>query len=139
MKIMRLNDKTIADLVTVQTAYGLYSLRLTAYKMFQTIVHYSMHILVVGLIAYFYDRKNWKKYWLILIATMLVDADHLFADPIFKAGRCSIGFHPLHSYYAVAVYFIGAIFVKQKILRLIFIGLLFHMFTDYLDCLWSNL
>lgn len=106
--------------------------------MFQAIVHYSLHFLVVGIIAYLYDKKQWKKYWLVLIATMLVDADHLLADPIFAPGRCSIGFHLLHSYIAVGVYFLGAVFVKNKLVKLIFIGLLFHMFTDFFDCLWMN-
>lgn len=69
-----------------------------------------------------------------MIATMLVDVDHLFAYPhIFVPDRCSIGFHPLHSYYAIGVYFIMVCFPP---LRIIAIGLLFHMFTDFLDCLW---
>ncbi len=104
--------------------------------MLQSIVHYSLHFLVIGLIAYLYDPKQWKKYWLILLATMLVDLDHLVADSIFEAGRCSIGFHPLHSEVMIAVYLLGSIFIKHRILKLIFIGLLFHMFTDSVDCIW---
>ncbi|APU68815.1 DUF6122 family protein [Christiangramia flava] len=105
--------------------------------MTQQIVHYSLHFLAVGLIAYFYDRKNWKKYWLILIATMLVDLDHLLATPFFDPERCSIGFHPLHSELAITIYVLGMIFAKNKVLRLVFIGLFFHMLTDLLDCLWT--
>ena len=104
--------------------------------MLQSIVHYSLHFLVIGLIAYLYDPKQWKKYWLILLATMLVDLDHRVADSIFEAGRCSIGFHPLHSEVMIAVYLLGSIFIKHRILKLIFIGLLFHMFTDSVDCIW---
>ena len=104
--------------------------------MLQSIVHYSLHFLVIGFIAYVYDPKHWKKFWLILLATMLVDLDHLVADPIFEAGRCSIGFHPLHSEVMIALYFVGAILVKQRILKIILIGLLFHMFTDSIDCIW---
>ena len=106
--------------------------------MLQSLLHYSMHFLVIGLIAYLYDKTRWKQYWLILLATMLVDLDHLLADPIFDPGRCSVGFHLLHSYYAVGVYVLGAIFVKQPVIRLIFIGLLFHMFTDWIDCQWMG-
>lgn len=106
--------------------------------MFRPIVHYSLHFLVVGIIAYLYDKEHWKKCWLILIATMLVDLDHLLADPIFAPGRCSIGFHPLHSYYAVGVYFLGTIFIKNRLVKLVFIGLLFHMLTDFIDCLWMK-
>lgn len=62
---------------------------------------------------------------------MLVDLDHLLASPIFDPNRCSVGFHPLHSYYAIAVYFIGSLY---KTTRIIAIGLLLHMFADYVDC-----
>lgn len=106
--------------------------------MWQTFVHYGLHFLAVGVIAYFYDPKNWKKYWLLLIATMLVDIDHLWATPIFEPGRCSIGFHFLHSYIACGIYVLGSICVRHKIIRLIFIGLVFHMLTDALDCFMSN-
>ena len=103
----------------------------------QSLVHYSLHFLVIGIIAYLYDKKNWKRNWLILLATMLVDLDHIFATPMFDPNRCGIGFHPLHSEVAIATYILGIIFTKNKILRLIFIGLLFHMITDFIDCLWT--
>ena len=64
-----------------------------------------MHFLVPGIIAYIFFRKRWKKVWLIFILTMLIDLDHLLATPIFDATRCSINFHPLHSYYAIFSYF----------------------------------
>lgn len=96
-------------------------------------VHYGMHFLVPGLIAWIFFRKQWKRAWLIMLATMLVDLDHLLADPMFDPNRCSIGFHPLHSYYAIAIYFL-MLFSKQ--LRIIALGLLFHMLTDWQDCLW---
>ena len=62
---------------------------------------------------------------------MLVDLDHLLANPIFDPNRCSIGFHPLHSYIAIGIYFLG-LFIKKT--RVISIGLLVHMFADWLDC-----
>ena len=99
----------------------------------QPITHYSLHLLFPGLIARVFFRKEWKKAWLIMLATMLVDLDHLLAYPIFDPTRCGIGFHPLHSYYAIAVYFLLFFFPKVRIIAL---GLLFHMFTDYQDCLW---
>jgi hypothetical protein len=68
-----------------------------------------------------------------MIATMLVDLDHLLAEPMFDPARCSIGFHPLHSYYAIAIYAVMAFFPK---LRIVAVGLLFHMVTDFQDCLW---
>lgn len=102
----------------------------------QLVFHYSLHLLFPGLIAWIFFRKEWKKVWLIMIATMLVDIDHIFAYPeLFVPDRCSIGFHPLHSYYAIVGYIIMAFFPR---LRIVSIGLLFHMFTDYLDCLWMQ-
>jgi len=68
-----------------------------------------------------------------MLATMLVDLDHLLASPIFDANRCSIGFHILHSWYAIAAYFVMVVFRKSRIIA---IGLLFHMATDILDCMW---
>mgnify|MGYP003663123680 CR=1 FL=1 len=101
--------------------------------MLQTLIHYSLHFLVPGLIAWVFFRNNWKMTWLILIATMLVDLDHLLATPLFDPDRCSIGFHPLHSYIAIAGYFV-LFFIKKT--RIIALGLLFHMVTDAIDCLW---
>lgn len=68
-----------------------------------------------------------------MLATMLVDLDHFLADPIFSPDRCSIGFHPLHSEWAIGIYFILLFFPKSRIVA---IGLLYHMLTDYQDCLW---
>jgi hypothetical protein len=68
-----------------------------------------------------------------MIATMLIDLDHLLATPIFDPGRCSINFHPLHSYWATAVYVVLLFFKKTRIIA---VGLLFHLFTDFLDCQW---
>ncbi|TWR29251.1 hypothetical protein FPZ43_09800 [Mucilaginibacter pallidiroseus] len=102
-------------------------------KLLQTVTHYSLHFLAPGAIAYIFFRKEWKKAWLIMLATMLVDADHLLATPIFDPNRCSIGFHPLHSYYAIGVYFVLLFFPKTRIVA---VGLLFHMLTDWQDCQW---
>jgi len=101
--------------------------------MLQTIIHYTLHLLVPGLIAYVFFRKEWKKAWLIMLATMLVDLDHLLATPIFDPGRCSINFHPLHTYWAMAVYVVMLFFKKTRIIA---VGLLFHMQTDFIDCQW---
>ncbi len=70
-----------------------------------------------------------------MIATMLVDVDHLFSNPIFDSNRCSINFHILHTYYAIGVYVILLYF---KNFRVIAVGLLFHMFTDFIDCLFMK-
>jgi len=64
---------------------------------------------------------------------MLVDLDHLLSTPIFEANRCSINFHILHTYYAMLVYVLLLFF--RKPFNIIGIGLLFHMLTDFIDCL----
>ena len=97
------------------------------------IVHYGLHFIFPGLLAYLLFRKNWQKAWLIMVATMLVDLDHLLANPIFDPNRCSIGFHLLHTPYSIAVYLILLLIPKTRIIA---VGLLFHMFTDYIDCSW---
>lgn len=101
--------------------------------MAQFLTHYSLHFLLPGLIAWVFFRSNWKQAWLIMLASMFIDLDHLLADPIFSATRCSIGFHPLHSYIAIGSYFV-MLFIKMA--RILAIGLLLHMVTDYVDCLW---
>lgn len=95
------------------------------------IIHYGLHFIFPVLIALLFFKDNWKKVYLIFIATMLVDLDHLLATPIFDPNRCSIGFHPLHSYIAIGFYIIGCFFKKTKIIS---IGLVLHMFADFVDC-----
>ena len=104
--------------------------------MTQFFIHYSLHFIFPLLIAFIFFRKNWKKVYLIMLLTMIVDLDHLIANPIFQADRCSINFHPLHTYYAIAVYIILIFF--RKPLNIIGIGLLLHMLTDYIDSLLQN-
>ena len=96
-------------------------------------VHYGGHFLVPAFIAKKWYSKKWKKVWWILIATNLVDIDHLLSDPIYDPERLSIGNHLLHSYPAIGFYFSLLFFSKT---RLIAIGLLLHMLIDGLDFLW---
>lgn len=99
----------------------------------QTFVHYFLHLVFPLFIALAFFRATWKTTYLILLATMLVDLDHLLASPIFQADRCSINFHFLHTYSAMVVYVVLLFF--RGTLRVIGIGLLFHMLTDFIDCL----
>ena len=102
----------------------------------QPVVHYGLHLLAPGVIAFVFFGEEWKKAWLVMLATMLVDLDHLFAWPdVFVPDRCGIGFHPLHSYPAIAVYAAGC-FVRP--VRLVSVGLLLHMITDFQDCVWMS-
>jgi len=100
----------------------------------QTIIHYFLHFIFPIILAFLFAKPHWKRIYGIMLLTMLVDADHLIANPIFAACRCSIGFHPLHTMPAIALYFFALLFPK---LRWIAIGLLLHMATDYIDCLFT--
>lgn len=94
-------------------------------------LHIALHFIVPALIAVLFYKKMPYKAWLIMMATMAVDLDHLLANPIYDPSRCSIGFHPLHSYIAIGIYAVLLIFPR---LRIMAIGLLVHMALDYADC-----
>jgi|SRR5690606_39200622 len=99
----------------------------------QIFIHYFLHLGFPFFIAFLFFRNDWKKVYFILIATMLVDLDHLLSSPIFESNRCSINFHFLHTYYAMAIYTVLLFF--RKPFNIIGLGLLFHMVTDLIDCL----
>ena len=104
--------------------------------MTQIFTHYFLHFVFPLFIAFVFFRKDWKKVYLIMLSTMIVDLDHFLANPIYKLDRCSINFHPLHTYYAISIYMIMILFKKP--FNIIGIGLLLHMLTDYIDCLMQN-
>ena len=100
----------------------------------QIIVHYFFHLIFPVIVAYFFFKKDWQRVSIIFILTMFIDLDHLLAMPIFDPERCSIGFHPLHSFYAILIYTI-LLFIPKT--RMISIGILFHIITDTIDCIWT--
>ena len=122
-------------------------------------IHILLHVAVpVGAALLFY-RTQWRRAAAIMLATMIVDVDHLLADPIYDPDRCSIGFHPLHTVPAVGAYvalFAAPLAVRwmpnrsvdddaprasislsraARILHLAGLGLLIHMALDGIDCL----
>jgi hypothetical protein len=101
--------------------------------MLRPVIHMLLHLALPAVVARGAFRPIFLRAWLIMLATMLIDIDHLLADPVYDPGRCSIGFHPLHQYPLLAVYVGLALFPKT---RLVGIGLLLHMFLDGIDCLW---
>lgn len=94
-------------------------------------LHLLLHLLVPGVVAALLFRAQWQRAWLILLATMAVDLDHLLADPVYDPNRCSIGFHPLHQGWAVGVY---GLMTAWRRTRLVGLGLLIHMALDLSDC-----
>lgn len=101
----------------------------------QQITHYFLHFVFPVIIAFLAFKPHGLKVSAILLSTMLVDLDHLLASPMFDACRCSINFHPLHSYPAILVYVIALFPARTRIFA---IGLLMHMATDQIDCIWNS-
>lgn len=111
-------------------------------------IHIALHFIVPLLVALVFYRRDWRKATVIMIATMVVDVDHLLADPIYDPARCSIGFHPLHTVPAILVYvalFASPLLLKGRdensvwherlrVLHLVGLGLLIHMTLDGIDC-----
>lgn len=103
--------------------------------MLRTIVHMVLHVLAPAAVARFAFPGRWKWAWAVMVATMAVDLDHLLATPVFDPNRCSIGFHPLHTWPAIGVVLVLAAVPKA---RLVGLGLAIHMALDGLDCLWMG-
>lgn len=101
------------------------------------VLHYFLHLIFPVFVAKVFFRNHWKKAYFLMLATMLVDLDHIFANPVFDPNRSSIGFHPLHTYPWLIIYAVGSIFLKGNY-RMVAVGLLLHMATDFQDYyLWN--
>lgn len=96
-----------------------------------SILHLLLHFFVPGVAAWLLFRRRWRRAWIIMLATMIIDADHLLATPVYDPNRCSIGFHPLHKPAAIAAY--GAMTLWAPT-RIVGSGLLIHMALDASDC-----
>jgi hypothetical protein len=101
--------------------------------MFRPAVHLLAHFIVPGAAAKWAYADRWRSAWIIMVATMIIDLDHLLADPVYDPNRCGIGFHPLHTYPAVGIYLLLLIIPK---IRLVALGLVIHVVLDGVDCLW---
>jgi hypothetical protein len=98
-------------------------------------MHIALHFLVPAVVAGLFFRRDWKRAFLVMAATILVDIDHVLATPMYDPGRCSINFHPLHTFWAIGVFFLLC-FPKQT--RYIGLGLMIHMALDSVDCQMTN-
>lgn len=94
-------------------------------------VHLLLHFAVPLAVALGCFRAQWRRAFLIMAATMIVDTDHLLASPIYDPDRCSIGFHPLHTWPAIIMYVAFALYPRT---RLVGLGLVIHMALDGIDC-----
>ncbi len=96
------------------------------------LLHLLLHALVPVAAARLFWPAQWKRAALWMLAGWAIDVDHLLADPVYAPGRCSIGFHPLHAWPAIAVY--GALALPRRT-RWFGTGLLIHVALDGVDCL----
>ncbi len=127
-------------------------------------IHLILHALIPLLISI--KSKFSFKVFLLIFGTMMVDFDHLLATPLFDSNRCSIGFHPLHSYALLPLYGLMSIFPfvltflpksaqaffskevsftyfgdfkRTTMIFWIGNGLVVHMVLDFFDCIWMRL
>jgi len=101
----------------------------------RAIFHLFLHAAVPALLAWMFWRKRFMSAWVLMLLGWIIDLDHLLADPIYAPNRCSIGFHPLHTAPASAVY--AGLCVPKKT-RLFGIGLMIHIVLDAIDCWWMR-
>ncbi|MEO1010323.1 MAG: DUF6122 family protein [Bacteroidota bacterium] len=101
--------------------------------MLRFFLHYGIHFLVPLAVGFLFFKKQRHRVILILLAGILLDVDHLWADPIFDPDRCSINFHFLHSYWAIMLYVLLLIFAKTRLWGM---AALIHILADATDCLF---
>ncbi len=105
--------------------------------------HLALHFLTPAVLTGIFFRKSWALAYFLMIVTMLVDIDHLIANPVYDTNRCSIGFHPLHELWFVFIYISLCFVPKMPKIRLLGIGLSVHLALDAIDCqvtsgVWVN-
>lgn len=107
--------------------------------MLQATIHYGLHFVAPLALAWllFPRERRWHAY-VVMLLTMLIDLDHLLADPIFDPKRLSVGFHLLHRWPMVALYAVMCVLPYERWRlswrwRAVGIGLIFHIFTDLQD------
>jgi len=122
-------------------------------------LHLILHVLIPGICAAILalyvpvlrlsvlpaQRGVWRllSIWAWLLVGMVVDLDHLLANPIYDPERCSIGFHPLHSAVATVFYVIGLVVAWPRAqnpgwcrFALVLTGVILHLILDALDCIF---
>ena len=94
-------------------------------------IHILLHIAIPFGVTVALYRDRWLWPFVIMLMGMAIDLDHLLADPIYDATRCSIGFHPLHTMFPILGYTILLGFKKTRLLGM---GLCIHILLDLIDC-----
>ncbi|MDH3399654.1 MAG: DUF6122 family protein [Chromatiales bacterium] len=95
-------------------------------------LHLLLHVMVPGIFARLCWPERWKMAWLVMMAGMLIDLDHLLADTLYDPLRCSLTAHPLHGPIPALVYLL---LLWPRKTRVLACGLLIHLALDGSDCL----
>ncbi|TLP80578.1 DUF6122 family protein [Maribacter sp. ACAM166] len=103
--------------------------------MIRFLAHYGIHFIVPILITFYFYKDNRVWVAIILLSGILIDVDHILANPMFDPNRCSINFHPLHNYWAIALYIVLFSIKKTRVFGLAF---LLHILADIVDCLFIH-
>ncbi|WP_299318624.1 DUF6122 family protein [uncultured Porphyromonas sp.] len=109
------------------------------------LAHYGLHLVAPYFLAALWPKRSRLRVYLLLLATMAIDLDHLLVRPIFDPERCSVGFHLLHSWPFVLLYALLCVLPYGRLgwpwwLRVLGVGLCLHIFTDWQDfVLWRLL
>lgn len=112
------------------------------------ILHLVLHFAIPVVIGVTVYRVRAFRASLLMLSTMLIDLDHLWAVPIYDPNRCSIGFHPLHSAPALLLYaaaFLVPMAVERSlggarlrqvtwVVHVLGLGLLLHVALDWSEC-----
>lgn len=104
-------------------------------------LHIALHFILPLVVALAVWRPQWWRNYLWMLGAFIIDLDHLLADPIYDPERCSIGFHPLHSTYAVVFYLVVLVsswfwpsISWRHRAQVLLLGIGLHLFLDALDC-----
>jgi hypothetical protein len=97
------------------------------------ILHIVLHFLLPLPFAAGLYKKAWLKNYAFMLAGLLIDVDHLLANPVYDAERCSLGFHPLHTLIPIVFY---ALLLLHPKTRAVAIGLCLHILWDGFDCFY---
>jgi len=77
--------------------------------MIRASLHLASHLIVPAAVAQTWFRAARGPAFFWMMATMLIDLDHLLAVPIYDPNRCSLGTHPLHQWPMIVIYALLAI------------------------------
>ncbi len=94
------------------------------------------HLAIDALVALGLDKSGVLKIttldWILIFASNLVDIDHLWSRPIYKAGRNSFKTHFIHKNWLV-VSAVAILMLFWRPLIFLGVGLILHFVLDLID------